>query len=109
MEDTARRPLAGAAEEGSGPGGERLLTIGQAVRELQSDFPDLSISKVRYLEDRGLVAPTRSKGRYRKYDKADVRSLRGILTMQRDEYLPLEVIRQRLERTGPPGLGRALV
>jgi DNA-binding transcriptional MerR regulator len=100
MEDTGRRPIGGAAREGSGSGAERLLTIGQVVRELQSDFPDLSISKVRYLEDRGLLAPTRTTGRYRKYSKADVRSLRGILTMQRDDYLPLEVIRQRVERRG---------
>ncbi len=78
---------------------ERLLTIGQVVAQLQTDFPDLSISKIRYLEDRKLLAPSRTKGRYRKYGTADVRQLRTILTLQRDEYLPLEVIRQRIDRT----------
>ena len=79
-------------------GSEKLLTIGQLVRELQAEFPDLSISKVRYLEDRGLIAPERSKGRYRKFSKDDMRRLRSILAMQRDEYLPLEVISHRLDQ-----------
>ena len=88
---------------------ERLLTIGQVVKLLQAEFPDLSITKVRYLEDRGLLSPTRTKGRYRKYDPADVRRLRMILTLQRDEYLPLEVIRQRVDRStaaSPGAFGR---
>lgn len=109
MEDSGGPPGVGAAEKGSGHGAERMLTIGQVVRELQSDFPDLSISKVRYLEDRGLLAPARTKGRYRKYDKADIRSLRGILRMQRDEYLPLEVIRQRVGRAGAASVGPSYV
>ena len=87
---------------------EPLLTIGEVVRQLQGDFPGLSITKVRYLEDRGLVAPARSKGRYRKYTKADVRSLRTVLTLQRDEYLPLEVIRQRVGHAASSELGRSL-
>ena len=74
-----------------------LLTIGQVVDQLKADFPDLSITKVRYLEDRGLLAPSRTAGRYRKYSGADVRRLRTILTLQRDQYLPLEVIRERVE------------
>jgi DNA-binding transcriptional MerR regulator len=74
-----------------------LLTIGQVVEQLRSDFPDLSITKVRYLEDRGLLAPSRTPGRYRKYSGADIRRLRTILTLQRDQYLPLEVIRERVE------------
>jgi len=82
-----------------------LWTIGQVVEQLRSEFPDLSITKVRYLEDRGLIAPARTPGRYRKYSSADVRRLRTILTLQRDEYLPLDVIRQRVDRviTGAPG------
>jgi hypothetical protein len=91
------------------PSPEALLTIGQVVRELQTGFPDLSITKVRYLEDRGLLSPSRSKGRYRKYGKADVRRLRTILTLQRDEYLPLEVIRERVERAASSTLGRPLM
>jgi DNA-binding transcriptional MerR regulator len=74
-----------------------LLTIGQVVDQLQAEFPDLSITKVRYLEDRGLLNPSRTPGRYRKYSGADIRRLRTILSLQRDQYLPLEVIRERVE------------
>jgi DNA-binding transcriptional MerR regulator len=108
MEDAGRASVAQAGDEGSGQGPERLLSIGQVVGELQTEFPALSISKVRYLEDRGLLAPARTTGRYRKYSKADVRRLRGILTMQRDEYLPLEVIRQRVQRAGSVAPGTSL-
>jgi DNA-binding transcriptional MerR regulator len=101
-------PRGGAA----GSSDERLQTIGHVVRSLQPEFPDLSISKVRYLEDRGLVMPRRTAGGYRKYAPQDVRRLRAILTLQRDEFLPLEVIRERIERptgsTGAAGGGRAL-
>ena len=74
-----------------------LLTIGQVVDQLKTDFPDLSITKIRYLEDRGLLNPSRTPGRYRKYSGADMRRLRTILSLQRDQYLPLEVIRERVE------------
>ena len=97
MKDAERRP----AHAGDGPSSartERLLTIGQVVKSLQPDFPDLSITKLRYLEDRGLLSPERTKGRYRKYGTSDVRRLRTILTLQRDDYLPLEVIRQKVDR-----------
>jgi DNA-binding transcriptional MerR regulator len=82
-----------------------LLTIGQVVDQLRSDFPDLSITKVRYLEDRGLLAPSRTPGRYRKYSVADIRRLRTILALQRDQYLPLDVIRDRMDgpTVGLPG------
>jgi DNA-binding transcriptional MerR regulator len=73
------------------------LTIGQVVDQLKPDFPDLSITKVRYLEDRGLLAPSRTPGRYRKYGSAEIRRLRTILTLQRDQYLPLDVIRERVD------------
>jgi DNA-binding transcriptional MerR regulator len=96
--------------EGAGAGAdEDLQTIGHVVRSLQPEFPDLSISKVRYLEDRSLLTPRRTTGGYRKYAASDVRRLRAILTMQRDEFLPLEVIRERLERVSGSGtVGRAL-
>ncbi len=81
---------------------DRPLTIGQVVALLRPEFPDLSITKVRYLEDRGLLAPARTPGKYRKYSHADVRRLRTILTLQRDEFLPLEVIKQRVERAAVP-------
>jgi DNA-binding transcriptional MerR regulator len=110
----SRTETAAKAPQGRGKGVEGLLSIGQLVEELQPAFPGLSISKVRYLEDRGLIAPARTKGKYRKYSKADLRSLRSILLMQRDEYLPLDIIRQRIEAsatgTGEVGvvvMGRA--
>jgi DNA-binding transcriptional MerR regulator len=90
------------------PQSERLLTIGQVVEQLQGEFTDLSITKVRYLEDRGLLSPVRTPGGYRKYSAADVRRLRTILALQRDEYLPLEVIRERLDRGTASVLGRPL-
>lgn len=102
----AMTPAATAAD-GAGSRSERLLTIGQVVAQLQPEFPDLSITKLRYLEDRGLLAPARTAGRYRKFSGADIRRLRTILTLQRDEYLPLEVIKERVERAGSP-LGQPL-
>ena len=86
-------------------GADTRLTIGQVVETLRSEFPSLSISKVRYLEERGLLSPERTRGGYRTYLPADVRRLRTILSLQRDEFLPLEVIRERLARglAGIPG------
>ncbi|MBN1153196.1 MAG: MerR family transcriptional regulator [Dehalococcoidia bacterium] len=108
MEDAAKASEQ-TGEKDNAPRKERLLTIGQVVAQLQHDFPDLSITKVRYLEDRGLLAPVRTKGRYRKYGAADIRRLRAILTLQRDEYLPLEVIRQRVERASLTSPGQSSV
>jgi len=81
-----------------GPGNEKTWTIGRLVQLLRDDFPDLSISKVRYLEDRNLLHPVRTAGGYRKYGEAELRQLRTILTLQRDEFLPLDIIRDRLAR-----------
>ena len=83
---------------------DRLLHIGAVCRALQDEFPDVSISKIRYLEDQGLLKPKRTKGRYRQFDEDDVERLRTILRLQRDEFLPLRVIRQELAAPGP---GRA--
>lgn len=82
--------------------GKRTWTIGNLVDALRDDFPELSISKVRYLEDRGLLSPARSSGGYRQYGGEDLRRLRMILTLQRDQYLPLDIIKDRLEED--PGL-----
>lgn len=106
MKDTVTPPARPAAKD-AGAGSERLLTIGQVVARLQPEFPGLSITKVRYLEDRGLLSPARTAGRYRKFSSADVRRLRTILSLQRDEYLPLEVIKERVERSALP-LGQPL-
>jgi DNA-binding transcriptional MerR regulator len=74
----------------------RLLTIGTVCRRLQTEFPDLSISKIRYLEDQKLISPRRTRGGYRLFDEDDVERLETILRLQRDEFLPLHVIRQEL-------------
>jgi DNA-binding transcriptional MerR regulator len=108
MTGTPGEVFASGSREGRGRDTERLLSIGQLVRELQSEFPGLSISKVRYLEDRGLIAPERTQGRYRKYSREHLRTLRSVLAMQRDEYLPLEVIRQRVEASSSSAAGLAV-
>src|SRR6188508_1736265 len=74
----------------------RLLTIGTVCRMLKDEFPDISISKIRYLEDQGLLAPRRTQGGYRLFGEEDVERLETILRLQRDEFLPLRVIRQEL-------------
>src|SRR5438874_2162213 len=74
----------------------KALTIGAVAKILGQEFDDISISKIRYLEDQKLLAPRRTPGGYRLYSQADVERLRAILRMQRDEFLPLRVIRQEL-------------
>jgi len=76
------------------------LTIGAVCRHLQEEFPDVSISKIRYLEDQGLLTPRRTQGGYRLFTDEDVERLETILRLQRDEFLPLRVIRQELESPG---------
>src|ERR671917_700524 len=72
------------------------MTIGAVCKGLAQEFPDISISKIRYLEDQKLLNPRRTPGGYRLYTPSDVARLRTILRMQRDEFLPLRVIRQEL-------------
>jgi len=74
----------------------KSLTIGAVTKALQPEFPDISISKIRYLEDQRLLTPRRTPGGYRLYSQSDVSRLRTILRLQRDEFLPLRVIRQEL-------------
>jgi DNA-binding transcriptional MerR regulator len=76
--------------------GERPLTIGTVCRRLKDEFPDISISKIRFLEDQGLLRPRRTQSGYRLFTEDDVDRLRTILRLQRDEFLPLRVIRQEL-------------
>jgi DNA-binding transcriptional MerR regulator len=78
----------------------RLLTIGTVCGMLKDEFPDISISKIRYLEDRGLLAPRRTQGGYRLFSEDDVERLETILRLQRDEFLPLNVIRRELASPG---------
>jgi DNA-binding transcriptional MerR regulator len=75
---------------------QKSLTIGAVCKALAQEFPDISISKIRYLEDQKLLTPRRTPGGYRLYTPGDVARLRTILRMQRDEFLPLRVIRQEL-------------
>jgi DNA-binding transcriptional MerR regulator len=80
---------------------ERPLRIGEVVRRLAEEFPDISISKIRYLEDEGLVTPRRTQGGYRLFSEDDLARLTTVLRLQRDEFLPLRVIREELDATGP--------
>jgi DNA-binding transcriptional MerR regulator len=90
---------------------QKSITIGAVCKALVQEFPDISISKIRYLEDQKLLTPRRTPGGYRLYTQGDVARLRTILRMQRDEFLPLRVIRQELaagragEATPPPARG----
>ena len=95
----AKREEADDAEVGPWPrdvSREPEMKISEVVDRLKTEFPALSLSKVRYLEGEGLISPYRVGNGYRRYSKADVERLRYALTAQRDEYLPLSVIRQRL-------------
>jgi DNA-binding transcriptional MerR regulator len=78
------------------PSPRKSLTIGAVCKALAQEFPDISISKIRYLEDQKLLTPRRTPGGYRLYSTTDVSRLRTILRLQRDEFLPLRVIRQEL-------------
>ena len=77
------------------------LGIGEVLARLRGEFPDVSVSKIRFLESEGLIEPARSPSGYRRFDEADVERLRYILIAQRDQYLPLRVIKERL----PPHAG----
>jgi DNA-binding transcriptional MerR regulator len=94
-EESAESLRERAARTGAPPGG-KSLTIGAVCKQLDREFPDISISKIRYLEDQKLLSPRRTQGGYRLYTPADVGRLRTILRLQRDEFLPLRVIRQEL-------------
>jgi DNA-binding transcriptional MerR regulator len=83
----------------------KALTIGAVCKILQNEFDDVSISKIRYLEDQKLLSPRRTSGGYRLYSQSDVERLRTILRLQRDEFLPLRVIRQELAAGGDVVLG----
>jgi DNA-binding transcriptional MerR regulator len=75
--------------------------IGEVIAQLRAEFPDVSVSKIRFLEAEGLIQPARSPSGYRKFGPADVDRLRYILTAQRDLYLPLRVIKDQLESDQP--------
>jgi DNA-binding transcriptional MerR regulator len=86
------------------------LGIGEVLAQLQDEFPDVSVSKIRFLESEGLIQPARTASKYRKFTQEDVERLRYILTAQRDQYLPLRVIKDQLaagdDEDGPRSPGR---
>ena len=90
-----------ATAEPSTSGTQRLHTIGAVCERLREEFPDISISKIRYLEDQGLLAPRRTRGGYRLFSDGDVERLATILRLQRDAFLPLKVIREELDAQTP--------
>lgn len=92
--------IAVAAEPSTGRRRSKL-TIGTVCNLLRDEFGDISISKIRFLEEQGLITPRRTAGGYRLYTDDDVDQLRTVLRMQRDEFLPLAVIRQVISRGGP--------
>ena len=79
------------------------LSIGEVLVSLKTEYPDITISKIRFLEGEGLIEPERTPSGYRKFYSDDVDRLRKILKMQRDEYLPLKVIKERLARQAADG------
>ena len=89
--------------------------IGEVLAQLSGEFPDVRISKIRFLESEGLIEPARSPSGYRRFSRYDVQRLRYILTAQRDHYLPLRVIKEKLDspdgaaELGPPAAGGALL
>ncbi|MEP6695923.1 MAG: MerR family transcriptional regulator [Pseudonocardiales bacterium] len=96
------------------------MSIGEVLGQLRTDFPDVTISKIRFLEAEGLIEPDRSASGYRKFSRDDVARLRYVLAAQRDQYLPLRVIKEHLEAIdrgleppevsgGSPRVPRALV
>ncbi|PCE14216.1 MerR family transcriptional regulator [Microbacterium sp. SZ1] len=80
-----------------------LLSIGQVLARLTPEFPDLTSSKLRFLEVQGIVTPSRTESGYRKFSQADIERLRLGLTLQRDHYLPLSVIREQLDEAQAGG------
>lgn len=78
------------------------MSIGEILVLLKTEFPDVTISKIRFLESEGLINPERTPSGYRKFQQEDLERLRKILRMQRDEYLPLKVIKERLDKQEEP-------
>lgn len=91
------RTPTGGAGAGTATAGDRLVSIGTVLNQLRDEFPEVTISKIRFLEAEGLVEPRRTASGYRKFSPQDVERLAQILRMQRDHYLPLKVIREHLD------------
>lgn len=102
------RTPSGGAGNGTAVAEDSLLSIGVVLARLRDEFPEVTISKIRFLESEGLIEPQRTPSGYRKFGEADVERLACVLRLQRDHYLPLKVIREHLdaqergERPAPP-------
>ncbi|MET7703715.1 MULTISPECIES: transcriptional regulator FtsR [unclassified Streptomyces] len=102
----------GGAGSGTAAADSGLMSIGTVLNALRDEFPEVTISKIRFLESEGLIEPQRTPSGYRKFSAADVERLGHVLRMQRDHYLPLKVIREHLdalergEQVRLPSLGR---
>ncbi|GAA2605257.1 transcriptional regulator FtsR [Streptomyces tubercidicus] len=94
MRDT---PKGGAGSAGAASSDGKPVSIGTVLTQLREEFPEVTISKIRFLEAEGLVEPKRTPSGYRKFTQADVERLAAVLRMQRDHYLPLKVIREHLD------------
>ena len=81
------------------------MSIGEVLEAVRTDFPDVSVSKIRFLESEGLISPERTASGYRKFYESDVARLRYILSLQRDQFLPLRVIKERLLQPDSDGGG----
>ncbi|MFE0379708.1 MerR family transcriptional regulator [Streptomyces inhibens] len=90
-------PKGGAGFAGTASSGGKPVSIGTVLNVLREEFPEVTISKIRFLEAEGLVEPKRTPSGYRKFTPADVERLASVLRMQRDHYLPLKVIREHLD------------
>ncbi|NDZ82777.1 MerR family transcriptional regulator [Streptomyces sp. SID10853] len=95
-----RQSSTGGAGDGTATEDDRLVSIGTVLNLLREEFPEVTISKIRFLEAEGLVEPQRTSSGYRKFGTADVERLAQVLRMQRDHYLPLKVIRDHLDALG---------
>ncbi|MEU8677965.1 MerR family transcriptional regulator [Streptomyces sp. NPDC048560] len=91
------RTSTGGAGHGTAAADERAMSIGTVLLRLRDEFPEVTISKIRFLETEGLIEPQRTPSGYRKFSAADVERLAQVLRMQRDHYLPLKVIRGHLD------------
>lgn len=89
--------MSGRAAGSSAGSPAGTISIGEVLQLLKRDFPDVTISKIRFLESEGLVTPERTASGYRRFSQQDVERLRSVLTLQRDQYLPLKVIRDALD------------
>ncbi|MFI6003462.1 MerR family transcriptional regulator [Streptomyces sp. NPDC051366] len=92
-----RTPTGGVPKSGTAGSPGRLVSIGTVLTMLRDEFPEVTISKIRFLEAEGLVEPRRTPSGYRKFSTEDVERLARILRLQRDHYLPLKVIRDQLD------------